>query len=63
MTSNKKAQRSSVQRVIDARKQKERTFFELAGRFRASNDPEKVKQLGDEIGRSVFGQDVTSSKL
>jgi|SRR5579864_1222886 len=56
MKPNEKAQRNGIQRVVEARKQKEKAFFELAGRFRASNDPEKVKQLGDELGRFVFGQ-------
>ena len=41
---------------LEARKQKEKTFFELAERFRDSKDPEEVKQLGDELGRFVFGE-------
>jgi hypothetical protein len=41
---------------IEARKRKERAFFELAERFRASKDPEEVKQLGDELGQFVFGE-------
>jgi hypothetical protein len=41
---------------LEARKQKERAFFELAERFRDSQDPEEVKQLGDELGRFVFGE-------
>jgi hypothetical protein len=41
---------------LEARKQKERAFFELAERFRDSKDPEEVKQLGDELGRFVFGE-------
>jgi hypothetical protein len=39
-----------------AQKRKENVFFELAGRFRASDDPEQVKRLGDELGRFVFGE-------
>ena len=31
-------------------------FFELAQRFRASEDPDEVKRLGDEMGRFVFGE-------
>jgi hypothetical protein len=31
-------------------------FFELAERFRSTNDPTEVKQLGDELGRFVFGE-------
>jgi len=41
---------------IEASKQEERTFFELASRFRASKDPDEVKRLGDELGRFVFGE-------
>jgi len=41
---------------IEASKQKEEAFFELAERFRASKDPIESKQLGDELGRFVFGE-------
>ena len=41
---------------IGTRKQKEKAFFELAERFRAANDPDQAKQLGDELGRLVFGE-------
>ena len=41
---------------IEARKQKEKDFFRLAERFRAASDPEEVKQLGDQLGRFVFGE-------
>ena len=59
-----KAQRLSDNRVlvelielgIEARKQKEKAFFELAGRFRGASDPNEAKQLGDELGRMVFGE-------
>jgi hypothetical protein len=59
-----KAQRLSDNRVlvelielgIEARKQKEKAFFELAERFRAASDPEQAKRLGDELGRLVFGE-------
>jgi hypothetical protein len=37
------------------RLRKEEAFFEIAERFRGSNDPEEVKQLGDELGRFIFG--------
>lgn len=58
-----KSQRLSDNRVlvelielgIEARKQKERAFFELAERFRAASDPQQAKRLGDELGRLVFG--------
>ena len=45
-----------VELGLEARKQKERAFFELAERFRDSKDPQEVKQLGDELGRFVFGE-------
>ena len=38
------------------RQQKEKAFFQLAERFRAADDPEQVKQLGDQLGRFVFGK-------
>ena len=41
---------------IEAQRQKEKAFFHLAERFRAANDPEQVKQLGDQLGRFVFGE-------
>lgn len=36
--------------------EKEQAFFELAERFRAANIPEEVKRLGDQLGRSIFGE-------
>ena len=41
---------------IEASKQKEKAFFELAERFRASKNPVESKRLGDELGRFVFGE-------
>jgi hypothetical protein len=41
---------------IETSKQKEHAFFELAERFRASKDSAEAKQLGDELGRMVFGE-------
>lgn len=41
---------------IEASRQKEQEFFELAERFRASNDPNEAKRLGDKLGRMVFGE-------
>jgi predicted transcriptional regulator len=41
---------------IEARQQKEKEFFELAERFRASKDPEEIKRLGEELGLFVFGE-------
>ena len=45
-----------IEQGIEAQKQKEKAFFELAERFRAADDPEQVKHLGDELGRFVFGE-------
>jgi hypothetical protein len=59
-----KSQRLSDNRVlvelielgIEARKQREKAFFELAERLRNASDPEEAKRLGDELGRLVFGE-------
>lgn len=45
-----------VELGLEASKAREKSFFELAERFRGSKDPEEVKQLGDELGRFVFGE-------
>jgi len=45
-----------IEQGIEARQQKEKAFFQLAERFRAPDDPEQVKQLGDQLGRFVFGE-------
>jgi hypothetical protein len=45
-----------VEQGLEAQKEKEKTFFALAERFRAAADPKEVKQLGDEMGRFVFGE-------
>jgi hypothetical protein len=45
-----------IEQGIEARAQKEKAFFELAGRFRAASDPEQVKRLGHELGGFVFGE-------
>ena len=41
---------------IEASRQKEKAFFDLADRFRASERPDEVKRLGEELGRFVFGE-------
>ena len=41
---------------IETSMQKEQAFFELAERFRASDDPAEAKQLGDKLGRMAFGE-------
>ena len=45
-----------VELGLEARKQKEKAFFDLAERFRSTDNPTEVKQLGDEMGRFVFGE-------
>ncbi len=45
-----------IEQGIEARKQKEKTFFDLAERFRAAQNPKQVKALGEELGRFVFGE-------
>ena len=44
-----------IEQGIEAQQQKEKAFFQLAERFRASSDPAQVKQLGDQLGPFVFG--------
>jgi len=36
-----------IEEGMEARRQKEKAFFDLAERFRQSKDPEEVKRLGD----------------
>ena len=45
-----------IEQGIAAEKQKEKAFFELANRFRSSKNPVETKQLGEELGRFVFGE-------
>lgn len=45
-----------VEHGLEAQREKEKAFFALAERFRAAADPEEVKQLGDEMGRFIFGE-------
>jgi hypothetical protein len=45
-----------VEEGIEAQKQKEKAFFELAERFRAADDPKDVERLGEELGQMVFGR-------
>ena len=45
-----------IEQGIEAQKQKEKAFFELAERFRSAENPEDVKHLGNELGRFVFGE-------
>jgi nucleoside 2-deoxyribosyltransferase len=41
---------------IEAQKQREKAFFELAGRFRAAADPKEAQRLGEQLGHIVFGR-------
>ena len=45
-----------VEQGLEAQKEKERAFFALAERFRAASDPKEVEQLGDQMGRFIFGE-------
>ncbi len=45
-----------IEQGIQAQKEKEKAFFELAHRFREARDTKEVEQLGDQLGRFVFGE-------
>jgi len=45
-----------VETGLEARRQKEEAFFDLAKRFREADDPEEAKRLGRELGRMIFGE-------
>jgi hypothetical protein len=45
-----------VEKGLEAQKEKEEAFFALANRFRSASDPEELQQLGDKMGRFVFGE-------
>jgi hypothetical protein len=45
-----------IEQGLEARKEKEKAFFDLAEKFRATNDPTEAKRLGDEMGRFIFGE-------
>ena len=44
-----------IENGIQAEKQKQQEFFDLAERFRNASDPKEAKRLGDQMGRMVFG--------
>jgi hypothetical protein len=44
-----------IENGIQAEKQKQQEFFDLAERFRSATDPAEIKRLGDQMGRMVFG--------
>lgn len=45
-----------VEEGIEFRKAKEKAFFDLAERFRQTEDPDEAARLGDELGKMVFGR-------
>ena len=45
-----------IEEGIEARRQKEKAFFDLAQRFRSSQDAEEVQRLGGQLGHFVFGE-------
>jgi hypothetical protein len=45
-----------LEQGLESQKQREKAFFDLAERFRAASDPKEAKQLGDEMGRFIFGE-------
>ena len=45
-----------IEQGIEARRKKEKVFFQMAERFGAAHDPEQVTQLGNQLGRFVFGE-------
>jgi predicted transcriptional regulator len=44
-----------IEQGLEARKQKEKAFFDLAERFRAAANTKEAQALGEELGRFVFG--------
>jgi hypothetical protein len=40
---------------LEASKQKEKAFFDLAERFRAERNPDESKRIGEDLGRFIFG--------
>ena len=45
-----------LEQGLEAQKEKEKAFFEVAERFRAASDPDEIKKLGDKMGRFIFGE-------
>jgi hypothetical protein len=45
-----------IEEGIEARQRKEKEFFELAQRFRSSQDADEAQRLGEQLGRFVFGE-------
>jgi len=45
-----------LEQGLEAQKEKEKAFFALAERFRSASDPKEIKQLGDAMGKFIFGE-------
>jgi hypothetical protein len=45
-----------IKEGLEVKRRKEKASFEQADRFRAVADPNEVEQLGDKLGRIVFGK-------
>ena len=45
-----------IENGIEAEKQKQQEFFDLAERFRSASDPDEVRRLGDQMGQMIFGR-------
>ena len=45
-----------IEEALEAKKQKEKDFFELAERFRATGNPKEAERLGEKLGQIVFGR-------
>jgi hypothetical protein len=44
-----------VEEGLAAQERKEKALFDLTERFRSAADPQEKAQLGDQLGRMVFG--------
>jgi hypothetical protein len=44
-----------IENGIEAEQKRQQEFFDLAERFRGEKDPDVAKNLGDQLGRTVFG--------
>lgn len=44
-----------IENGFETENRRQQEFFDLAERFRAATDPDEVRQLGDQLGRMVFG--------
>ena len=45
-----------VEEGLVAQQQKEKAFFQLARQFRNAKDPKEAEELGERLGRMVFGK-------